>query len=347
MLLSVCPGAYGVTYAVKGSLVYESLLPGRSDPALSWHFEAVCDGCRWKITATPDKPTGFKVFVDQYDGTNLLSYAESERIPESRSGTIEVCEVPRMWTSSGSPFVWMAYASSSYLDRVTNGRATSIFEARAKTGVVRRFEVPLQITRYQSPPYLPIRLRYIQEGFPSITKSGAVETIPLSGIYPGITNAFIEGELQSGEFTNINGFAVPRVFTYRRFRPAHVANSAGDLRCILTVRGLASEITVTDVQLDLALGAGSSFLQDLRVPEPNTLLRVTNGIPTTNSPEVLKARQKAEKMARFVAAVPPHSALKRWLVRTLVAIAFCLPLFVLVTRYKGTFGKKKRTTITQ
>jgi hypothetical protein len=107
----------------------------------------------------------------------------------------------------------------------------------------------------------------------------------------------MSAEFKSDGFTNVNGLSFPTTFEYRSYRPKRDAKTTNDLDSSLIIRGEATEITVEQEELDTRLPAMRSYIGDLRFPEAGVLYRITNGIvPSTNSPEAIRARKQAVLM---------------------------------------------------
>ncbi len=295
--------ASAVSYSVKGQLSYELQKPSGKNPALLWAFRLVVEDCKWKISVSEASESERRPYVYQYDGTNLSYLAFAQSAANGDSGMVEDSEVPQMWLSTAGEFAWLALASSCYFAKATNGTARSLFALRSNSGRVRRYEVPVVIKLDKLPPCLPKSVRYITDRFLLLKEDGSLETSSIASKFPSLGDAFTSGEFSSHNFTNVGGLSLPTAFEYRDYLPISDGTGSAELRLVLVVRGTVSEVEANAAAIDLSLGSRRIYIQDLRVQTPQTLVAVTNGaLPQTNTPSVLRAQKKAERVLKHAAA---------------------------------------------
>jgi len=304
-LLFICSAqnAMGLNYSVKGELSYELQRPnGESEPLLR-HYELQVEDCKWKVSVKLDNSTDESSFVYQYDGQNITYYA---RRPNQEGGNVagmvEAAESPQTWLSTADEFAWLALASHCYFAHITNGRALSFEVLRSPAGLIRRFQVPVKFTLSAEEPHLPTHVAYFTDKLYLLGNDGVIQTNELAFWYPHVDQPYKSGEFNAQSFTNLHGLSFPTRFEYRAFHPRSDARTASDLKCMLVVRGTATNIVIGERSVAFKLPSASAYLQDLRVSQSSTLLKITNGvIPSTNDPQVLDAQKRASAAVKNAA----------------------------------------------
>lgn len=328
-----------LNYSVEGSFSYTVQ---RSDrPSVSHRRDfivVVQDGC-WKITVTPEETRGRGCCVYQYVQGDLASYSViTVDGTNSTSGIIESGEVPQVWLAAGGEYVWLAYASSRYFERATNGSAVSLQALRSPAGLCRRVEVPADVELCRDPPHLPEKVRYMADKQQSLGDDGTIRASDLAGF---IKEGYVSAEMKCGGFTNVGGAAFPTHFEYRLFGPRDGGRSPSDLRCLLVVGGGATNIVVGRQSIDSSLPTADAAITDLRVAGEIALLRISNGtIPSASSPEAAGARSRAR--ALLAAAAGQQKDTARVIERKRLAVVALLVLCSLPLVFSWVENQKRK-----
>ncbi len=321
---------FGLNFTVAGELRYEIQRPQGENEPLFRHYEIVVDDCNWKVSVELDRSTNRNIFVYQYDGANLVYYAQNPTTgAKVLSGMVEHSLVPQTWLSTAGEFVWLAFASHCYFEQVTNATVWSFEALRSRSGIVRRFEVPCEYSFAVEQPHLLNRVSYFTDKVLFLKDDGSLSAIP--------SPTFLSGEFRSSNFTNVSGFSFPTLFEYRAFRMKPDVKTTNDLSCILVVTGTATNLSVNSKSVTTVLPASRAYIQDLRVAQPRTFVRITNGvIPTTNHPIVESAQKRSARSAAIAElaakAERPKRSIQRNLILLALAIAFVVPFVIYVLR---------------
>jgi hypothetical protein len=213
---------------------------------------------------------------------------------------------------------------------------------------MKRYEVPVEISLSPSLPHLPVSIRYTTDGIMSLEDDGlTLKKNPLSLFLPltsPFKDRFLSAEFKSVSFTNIDGFSFPATFEYRGYRPKADAKTVDDLDCLLVVRGMATNIIVGATDFNLQLPPMKSYLTDRRFPQRGVNYTITNGIvPSTNSPEAIKAREEAVRIAARWEVIQKERAQRATVARRKKIIWAGLSITILAIA-SVVFFVRKRTT---
>jgi hypothetical protein len=281
-------GAAAATFTAKGTVIYlvHNPVTHLDEPPLISEFEAVSDGCSWKVRMVLVESSDFEHFTYTYDGTNQLRYFELRSGPMA-SAVIENCPVPAMETSAAPEYVWLALCSGDYFKTHTN-YATVFDLARSKDGFIRRFDQPCRVTLNPAAPHLPSSVEYIQtNGATGLKPGGVLASLPFPPSFKA--EAYVRGRLVSSGATNVGGLTLPTSFEYKRYYLKPDAITTNDVACVVTVTGKVTSVSVNDQPVDTSLPKKDFALQDLRVPQANVLYPISDGIIPPSGSEAQKA----------------------------------------------------------
>ncbi len=337
VVLLFCSGSdriWALNYSIKGTIQYRLQLPNQgAKPTLFRHFELLFDDCKWTIKVYLDRSDVHTAFVQQYDGQNLLTFQVDPDKPGNSSGTVEECSVPQTLLASFNEQPWLAFASWCYFREATNGYAISLEAARSPSGYSQRLVVPSTVHLSDAFPHLPDSIAYLKKQFVFFDTDGNLKTNGISGAYPGVENGYVDAEFRSGGFTNVSGLSFPTTFEFRRNMLVRKGNAKYELYCAAVTTGTATNIAVGKPDVQTEPIPANLYLHDLRVPEPNMLLKVTNGmVPSTNSPELLELRKKTAESFKLQRQAQAKLQQRNSRYRPLVLLAFSL-LFMLPLAY--------------
>ena len=337
VVLLVCSGTdriFALNYSIKGTMQYRLQPPNQgAKPTLFRHFELDFDDCTWTIKVYLDRSDIRTAFVQQYDGHNLLTFQVDPDKPGKSSGTVEECSVPETLLASFNEQPWLAFASWCYFREATNGYAISLEAARSPSGYNHRLVVPATVHLSDASPHLPDSIAYLRRQLVFFDTDGNLKTNRISEGYPGVENGYIDAEFRSGGFTNVNGLSFPTTFEFRRNMLVRKGTAKYELYCVAVTTGTATNIIVGKSVGGTKPIPATLYLHDLRVPEPNVLLKVANGvIPSTDSPEILELRKKTEEQFKLQRQAQEKLQQRRSRYRGLLLLAFSL-LFVLPLAY--------------
>lgn len=293
-----------LSYAVQGSLTFESHFPGLTNAAREEHFDLRYNSGRWKITIDMGSDAPARTNVYQYDGTNITYYEGFfKQASPNLSGRIETASAPYMWNIGCGWAPWLAFASQDYFQTITNGRALSFSFARNKKGAIKRFDQPVEFSLDSEPPHVPHRVRYITDAMYGLNEDGTtLIPYPLSKVFGASSPyraGYLHGDFQAEGFTNIAGLNFPTAFEYCSYSPKQKGQTSNDLDCVTIVKGTATAISVEPQELDMNLPEIRAFISDNRFPVGNVLYRITNGVmPETNSHESILAQQRAASIEK-------------------------------------------------
>jgi hypothetical protein len=209
-------GAAG--FQVEGSL--RSLTSQGSELA-SYNFTASVTGCRWIIHAWPSNRVGSTLghFSDAYDGTNVYAYTQFTNINGSQNtsvGVVEVNDVPYEKSIHAIP-IWLAVASSCYLDTTKHGKQKIFFDLhdpRLRTEQAHRLDST--ITRQDKFPHLPVLCEFFSDGFYYSRNNSESKRTRVQGVY---SNGFLIHRFSAEAFTNVGGTYLPTIFKHEAFAP--------------------------------------------------------------------------------------------------------------------------------
>ncbi len=334
LLCSATDRIFAVNYSIKGTMQYRLQPPNqRANPTIFEHFDLDFDDCTWTIKVYLDRSDIHAAFVEQYDGRNLLTFQVDPDKPENSSGTVEECSVPQTRLASFNEQPWLAFASGCYFREATNGYAISLEAPWSPSGYSQRLVVPATVHLSDAFPHLPDSIAYLKKQLIFFDTDGNLKTNRLSEKYPGMENGYVDAEFKSGGFTNVSGLSFPTIFEFRRNMLVRKANAKYELYCVAVTTGTATNIAVGKLAVQTRPLPTNLYLHDLRVPEPNMLLKVINGmVPSTDSPEILELRKKTAERFKLQRQAQEELKKRHSRYRPLVLLAFSA-FFVLPLAY--------------
>ena len=237
--------ARGQQYEVQGLLSFES---ERQPPEPMVFFTLTVNGNTWFVRTTkPEKRTS-DYHEAWFDGTNLYhvcSIATAVQTMRSR-GTNVGANTATAWVhrtrflhDSFAHYIaplCFAYASTSYLNALTNNMVEPIWEWPLSTGsysALNPITVKSIITRHPVEPYLPTQAVFFDDG---LVRHPAWPSVRATKRKPPYGDGFTNAVFSVGSFTNVGGYALPNTAVLevfapkdRIFSPTQLGTNASDL----------------------------------------------------------------------------------------------------------------------
>jgi hypothetical protein len=334
------------SFSAQGTLTYSLTLEDKARPALARRFDIAVDGCRWTISTELLGSASIKKILDQYDGTNLYSFANFSPGGQNDSASIvEEIEVPCMRTSTGAPQVWLAYASACYFRGLTNNFAIPVYAPDEGTLRASGHKVPVKVLWSEKYPDVIEAIDYFSDGTVYYVSGGQFKK---SRFPPPYDNGYLRAKFRTISITNTQGLFVPHSFVYDEYRPSLKAgNTSNDVRLVLSVRGVIDTLHARSAQQQPP-PLQRSYVSDLRRASTNApfglqyLLTNDGVLPATDTiayQQALKREARRVKLSE-PANQPSFQTTGKWLVRVIlvsISVGFVL-VFVL--------GRKQKTTKT-
>lgn len=214
------------TFEVQGTLHYEAYQPDRTELAVTKEFQVQVKGCDWLIrTSEPGSCSYVEEGFRQGNLYNLTLWCSNTTGLSSNAyvGLIEADELP---DDRGSliHYLWLAYASTGYLDHEKGGALRPICCLDDRALRAEKFKMRSILTRADAEPRLPTWLAYLSDGF--YRTEGASGRLVFKAPPPfdqGYTNAVYS----VGALTNCGTLQLPLEFSFTRYAVSHDATKPG------------------------------------------------------------------------------------------------------------------------
>jgi hypothetical protein len=267
--IELARAAVAFEYEVEGKLENEGYLAlGKVVKDATTYFTVSVKDCRWLIQFSADLSKvagGYKQVA--FDGQNLYYFGVRRDSGKNAiwGGAVSRDTVPYSAAIPRAPIIWLAFASSCYLDAHPKKLLPPYSSAMV------RAEISAQVVRCSGGARLPRSIVFMDDGFDRTYGKPKVRPAPYD---KGFTNAIFTAL----GFTKVAATEVPREFSLVVFRPSSEARSAGELEVAHVFRGIVTEIregcTRTDFVPEIPLGIEGRISdtrlasRDAIVPQP-------------------------------------------------------------------------------
>lgn len=210
--------AFGaVAYEYEATGTFEGSRPladGKIAKQQKQWFHICVRGCQWQVRVVPeDAGPGFEFLdylesgFDGHDLRTLVSLKANAPGKDRWGGNVTHEPVPLLAIEPHVPVIWLALASTCYLDRAGTSSLVAVYSAS-----VARAPVAVKVMRKDEPPRLPEKIFFLSDGYDRRVGQPRKWPPPYD---KGFTNAIYEATA----FTNIAGLNLPLHFTVRVLRP--------------------------------------------------------------------------------------------------------------------------------
>jgi|GEM_PF-857926 len=212
-----------------------------------------------------------------------VAYFDKQRIATNSQNTavglIEKDAVPENIAGNHVSELWLALASSSYLNMSTNGMIEPVYYLIDPTMRSEGWKEKASWNRFQDPPHLPRNLIYSNTSIIGVSGRRHV-LIPTP---PPFENGFIKASYNVEEYTNVNGLTLPTRFSLEELNLDLGASPVG-LKTNLNIFGSVNNIRVVCERTDFVPEISeATYVEDRRFdreakPVQSLSYMVTNGM---------------------------------------------------------------------
>lgn len=295
-------------YEANGTLNVENFSAARSDQQTnSVNFKVYARNGQWFIRVTEEnsprkyRDTSFDgetMYVLGVVNTNIMTTPSSVW-----GGSISYDTVPFSGPEPDIPVIWLALASSRYLDE-TKGFMTPPYSID-----VVRASLPVSISRTKQSPRLPQRLLFLANGFDK-TYGWLRWDRSLPG--KGFTNAIYTVNL----FTNVDGCVLPREFTLKILLP-DTSKPRNPMRLVAEYDGIVNRVSAKcSITNFVPVVGGEGEISDKRFVSPDAIAErpfyyKTNRWLSTNEVESMDRFANYVTTERTMKDVPPVLVIRK------------------------------------
>jgi RNA polymerase sigma factor (sigma-70 family) len=238
--------------------------------------------------------------VSYFDKKTLAS--NSLNTANTAIGRIETATVPENYVGNQVAELWLAFASSHYLDGAKNGKLKPVYHMIDPSMRNEGWEDPAHWKRFDGEPRLPRMVDYINEKDIGVN-GGRRLLIPLP---PPFEKGFTRASYNVDSATNIGGLTLPTGFSFKEYyvdwnsHPAKVKVMRSVQANVTSVRTVCERTNFIPTLKEATYIGDDRFA---RAPQPVEELTymVTNGIwPATNVQWLQKMYQDELKSLSFV-----------------------------------------------
>jgi hypothetical protein len=214
------------TFEVQGTLHYEAYQPDRTELAVTKEFKVQVKGCDWLIrTSEPGSCSYVEAGFRQGNLYNFTMWC-SNTIGRSSNAYVGLIEADELPDDNGSQinYLWLAYASTGYLNHETGGALRPICCLDDRALRAEKFKMRSILTRADAEPRLPTWLAYLSDGYyRTVGADGRVVFKAPAPFDQGYTNAVYS----VGALTNCGTLQLPLEFSFTRYAVSHDATKPG------------------------------------------------------------------------------------------------------------------------
>ena len=277
-------------FEADGELTVQQIHGDKIFPQASWSFEVSVKDDKWFI-ATKPQPGSQPAVMARYEigGENDTIYqvsyfAKKTLALNTAIGRIETATVPENYVGNQIAELWLAFASSHYLDGAKNGKLKPVYHMIDPSMRNEGWEDTAQWKRFDGEPRLPQMVDYINEKDIGVN-GGRRLFIPLP---PPFVKGFTRASYTVDSVTNIGGLTLPTGFSFKEYYVEWNSHPA-ELKVMRIVQATVTNVrTVCERTNFIPTISEATYIGDdrfARTPQPIAELTymVTNGIwPTTN-----------------------------------------------------------------
>ncbi len=317
------------TLEIEGKLLFEQYI-GSDTPrrALTFDYQVKLQAKGWTIFVTNNNPQVIPYVFESctWDGTNIYyqrhgehpaavaAKAVSGRPAGKKMDLATVYEGPvPAWSPGKQELLWMAYASSKFLDGVRTNRLPAIWSSVLPMEIVTKHHEAANWKRSERPPFLPGEIHYLTDSNTVKFINGKHQVVPRDQPEPQYTNAVY----QVTEWVDYQGMTLPKAFVLTRRTPIKHGHK---LMSVVTGTTLRVKMGGVDMAAQPLPLEGKKFILDYRTGAAQEPVAESAKYLATNWPSAQEALAlQAPKMA------PPDELQDRGsAVRMVIVIAVLL-----------------------
>ena len=336
-------------FEADGELIVQQIHGDKIILQESESFEVSVKDDKWFI-ATKPQPGSQPAVMARYEigGENDTIYqvsyfAKKTLAPTSINtaiGRIETATVPENIVGNQVAELWLAFASSHYLDGTKNGKLKPVYQMKDSSMRNEGWEDTAQWKRFDAEPRLPQMVDYINEK--DIGVNGARRLfIPLP---PPFVKGFTRASYTVDSVTNIGGLTLPTGFSFKEYYVERNTQPA-ELKVMRIVQATVTNVrTVCERTNFIPTISEPTYVGDdrfARTPQPIAELTymVTNGVwPATNVQWLKDLYQQYQHHHEFAvrAHMVEQSSNHKWIWFSSMLIVSCVAAIAwLIKRKRG------------
>jgi RNA polymerase sigma factor (sigma-70 family) len=298
-------------FEADGELTVQQIHGDKIISQESESFEVSVKDDKWFI-ATKPQPGSQPAVMARYEigGENntiyQVSYFDKKTLTPNTANTaigrIETATVPENYVGNQIAELWLAFASSHYLDGAKNGKLKPVYHMIDPSMRNEGWEDTAQWKRFDGEPRLPQMVDYINEKDIGVN-GGRRLFIPLP---PPFVKGFTRASYTVDSVTNIGGLTLPTGFSFKEYYVERNTRPA-ELKVMRIVQANVTSVrTVCERTNFIPTLTEATYIGDdrfARAPQPveEFSYMVTNGIwPATNDQWLQKMYQNELKSLSFV-----------------------------------------------
>ena len=342
-------------FEVDGVLTFQQI--GANNKVISEqkeNFEVSVKDCQWFIVTEPN-PESAKIIRYEIGGENgtiyQVAYFDKNAIdPNSQNtaiGLIENDVVPENIAGNRITELWLAFASSCYLDSAKNGMLKPIYRMPDPSMRSEDWEDTAKWKRFDAAPYLPQEVVYWYENIIGMNGTNRVVIQPPPPFEKGFTRASYNAD----SVTNIGGLTLPLSFSSKEYF-LMPRDKTADLEMEGLVQGTVTNMRTTCERTNFIPElTEATYVGDrrfARMPKPVEELpyMVTNGIwPSANAQWLQNMYQhELNVRAHMIRPIESSSPLKKYrgsthkgllIILSIFAVAIATGIFLFITKKRN------------
>ena len=306
-------------YEVDGELTIQFL--GENNKVTSEEHESFMVSVKdnkWFIITKPQPSPNISADTTRYeaggDGEAFyqVAYFDKKTLAptslNSAIGLIENDAVPENIAGNQVSEIWLALASSSYLNKSKNGMIEPVYSLIDSSMRNKGWVEKANWKRFQASPHLPQELSYLNKNIIGVNgRQRFLFTPP-----PPFEKGFTRAAYMADEVTNINGLTLPAKFSFKEFYVDQKAFPAG-LKANRNVQGTVTDVRTVCTRTNFIPElTEATYVDDRRFahstkPVKALAYMITNGVwPATNA-EWLQKSYQYEVNVRADMIKPSHT----------------------------------------
>jgi len=329
------------SYQADGRMTYAVINEhGGLDTNCYFSFKIWVDGCKWFIQTIDEKREDIKPYEDSYDGKYV--YALTTFLDKSGkahpSGIIESNNVPQESSFYAFP-IWAALGSACYFEEITNSMFQPIWHLSDISIRNKRFSVIGKLIKHNIAPFLPEKVFYYNDGKIYFKDNYGNSRI---GSYPSpYNNGFMDAEYTCFNYTNVDGIALPKHFTFTRYMPRQGGASTNETSVMCAYDCVVTNVSIQNDKREYSPTIiPPVYVDDRRfgVAVPSIIsiqYRATNSWwPSATNPVVLKLYKEKASIGNSTNSAQPNPP-KPWVTSLIWCILLCSSIFFVFLLFRG------------
>jgi len=262
-----CSAVRGIEFKVEGIDDFSAFIRSSNflpDISKRTHFTIIIRDCLW-IARTSTEGENIDYIEAGTDGTNvyvLTSFAgdlarrkQTNQVvgPNVANAYVIPGAEPRISNAEAIPILWLAFASSCYLEQSTTAKLPSL-QVTVITPSHLKSMLDCDVTRMDGLPKLPVQVVFYHPGITETWREREyapwVTAPKITRALPPFNHGFTNSSYRVLQTTNLGTFSLPLRAEYLRFFPKQSASTSNDLKLVS-----AHRITVTNFTMSVNIQA--------------------------------------------------------------------------------------------